>query len=242
MKPKVRSVLSAALALLLAACDSNKKSAAPATPRESALRAGDIPILPVAKGDAWIYDVRLEIPADVTSPGAAEVNTSHQRTRTYLGKISAAQGLPETDCFEVTVPGSPAEREFVEIHDDRILMRGSLIMRPESTKPMWLEHPVPFVIAGAKPGTSLPEFSAGGGLTRKVQVIAREDLTVPAGTFPCIRLLTTGRDGDLELRRTTWFSPGKGIIREEKTRYSGEKLLFRETQELAELKRAPTTR
>lgn len=237
MKTPVLTVLTAALALLVVACDAKKKPASPATPRETALRDGDMPLLPVTKGDAWIYDVRLEIPADVTSPGAAAVNTRHTRTRTFLGKISAAEGLPETDCFEVTVSGSPAEREFVEIHDDRILMRGSLIMRQETTKPMWLATPVPFVMAGVKPGTSYPEFSAGGGLTRRVQVIAREDITVHAGTFQCIRLLTTGSDGDLELRRSTWFAPGKGIIREEKTRYRGDKLLFRETQELAELRR-----
>ncbi len=240
MKTPALTILLAALALALAACDAEKKPAAPATPRETALRDGDMPLLPVTKGDAWIYDVRLEIPAGVTSPGAAAVNTRHTRTRSYLGKISAAEGLPETDCFEVTVPGSPAEREFVEIHDDRVLMRGSLIMRQETIKPMWLATPVPFVIAGMKPGTLLPEFSADGGLTRKVQVIAREDITVHAGTFHCIRLLTTGSDGDLELRRSTWFAPGKGIIREEKTRYRGDNLLFRETQELAELRRVST--
>jgi hypothetical protein len=27
-----------------------------------------------------------------------------------LGKISPAVGLPEVDCFEITVPRSPAER------------------------------------------------------------------------------------------------------------------------------------
>ena len=65
---------------------------------------------------------------------------------------------------------------------------------------------------------------------------------VPAGTFNCHRLLTTGNDGEIELRKTLWFSPGNGIIREEKTRYRREKLLFRETQELIELKRATASK
>lgn len=221
-------------AFLLSACDSDKKTAAK-EPRQKTAGHEDIPILPVKKGDFWRYDVRLEIPADVTTPGAAEVDTSHQRTRTYLGKVSAAQGLPEVDCFEVIAPNSPAEREFVEISDDRILMRGSMIMRPETTKPMWLDRGIPFVIAGMKPGTELPEFAAvGGGLSRKTQIVAREDVTVPAGTFPCIRILMTGKDGEFELRRTTWFSPGTGVIREEKTRYLKEKLIFHETQQLLE--------
>jgi hypothetical protein len=117
-------------------------------------------------------------------------------------------------------------------------MRGSLVMRQEATKPMWLAEPVPFVIAGMKPGTAMPGFrTTGNGLSRRTEVIAREPVTVPAGTFETIRLLTTGRDGDLELRRTTWFAPRAGIIREEKIRYRGEALIFRETQELAAIRR-----
>jgi hypothetical protein len=198
----------------------------------------DVPLLPVNQGDVWIYKVRLVIPENITAPGAAEVEQTHLRTRTYLGKISPAEGLPEVDCFEINVPRSPVEREFVEIHDDRILMRGSMIMRPETTRPMWLDHPVPFVIAGMKAGTETPEIQVpGGSLTRKTQVIAREDVTVPAGTFPSIRLLMSGVDGDLELRRTIWFSPGTGIVREEKTRYRLGKVIFKETQELAKFTR-----
>lgn len=233
------SILGAALvACALTSCDkpAGKQTTAPAA--DEALRLQDTPVLPVNPGDSWIYQVRLFIPPDVTSPGAAEVNTNHERVRTYLGKQSAAPGLPATDCFEVTVPGAPNEREFVEIQDDRILMRGSLVLRQEATKPMWLDQPVPFVIAGMKPGTAMPGFqTADGGLSRRTEVIAREAVTVPAGTFEAIRLLTTGRDGDLELRRTIWFTPRTGIVREEKIRYRADKLVFRETQELAAIRR-----
>ncbi len=240
MKTQRLHPLAALIVLILPACDSKKDKRTPAaTPLEEAARVADTPILPVKPGDSWAYDVRLEIPADVTSFGAAAVSTKHRRVRTYLGKKSAADGLPETDCFEVSVPGSPNEREFVEIHDDRILMRGSLVMRPETTKPFWLQTPVPFVIAGMKPGTAMPELrTTDGSLSRDTKVIAREEITVPAGTFRCIRLLTTGNDGEIELRRTVWFCPGKGIIREEKARYRRDKLIYRETQDLAEIRMA----
>ncbi len=225
---------------MLPSCDRGaENSAKPPAPVTTKHEKSDIPILPVTRGDTWIYQVDLVIPEDVTSPGASKVHTTFNRTRTYLGKVSAADGLPATDCFEVTVPGSPREREFVEIHDDRILMCGSLILRPETTKPMWLETPLLFVEAGMRPGTESPAVNVGGALTRKTQVIAREEITVPAGKFPCIRILTTGMDGDIELRQTRWFSPGNGIIREEKTRYRQGKLIFRETQELAKLQRVP---
>jgi hypothetical protein len=192
----------------------------------------------VSSGDRWVYQVTLEIPEGVTSPGSAEVSTTFERTRTYLGRVAAAEGLPEADCFEVLVPGSAAEREFVEIDEDRIMVLGSLIMRSETTRPMWLDKPVPFVVAGMKAGTAMPEVKAvDGGLIRQTRVIAREEATVPAGTFPCIRLLTTGSDGELELRRTVWFSPGNGIIREETTRYRRNQLVFHETQELVSMSR-----
>jgi hypothetical protein len=224
-----------ALGLLsLTACES-RKPAPPEISADAAAIAAETPILTLKKGDFWRYQVHLNIPADVTSPGAAEVDATHQRTRTYLGKISPATGLPEVDCFEVVAAKAPTEREFVEIYADRILMRGSMIMRPETTQPMWLDHAIPFAISGMKAGTVLPEFDAGGGkLSRKTQVIARESVIVPAGSFPCIRLLMTGKDGQFELHRTTWFSPGNGIIREEKARFLNDKLIFRETQELTE--------
>jgi hypothetical protein len=240
MKPRTAIVLTCVTALLVPACDSKKSGDAPApVTQDEAARNQDKPILPVSRGDSWLYDVQLEIPADVTSAGAAEVRTKYRRTRKYLGKLAAADGLPETDCFEVVVTGSPDEREFVEIRDDRILTRGSLIMRPETTKPLWLDPPVPFVIAGMKAGDALPELmTADGSLSRKTSVVAREDITVPAGTFSCIRLLTTGRDGDIDLKRTIWFAPGKGIIREEKSRMREGKPIFREIHELVEMTKA----
>jgi hypothetical protein len=44
----------------------------------------------------------------------------------------------------------------------------------------------------------------------------------------------SGTDGELELWRTLWFSPGIGIVREEKTRYRLGKVIFREVHELTE--------
>ena len=67
-------------------------------------------------------------------------------------------------------------------------------------------------------------------------VTSEAALDGPGGNLP-IRLLTTGPDGDVDLNRTIWFGPGKGIIREEKTRYRRDKLIFRETHELVELNR-----
>jgi hypothetical protein len=197
-------------------------------------KAADMPILPLNAGDWWKYKVSVEVPPGITSEGAAAVEIEHDKRRVYLGKISPGEGLPEVDAFDVTVPGQPLERELVEIHEDRIMMRGTA--RPDSdTKPVWLETAIPFVFAGMRPGMEMRPLSIQDGASKRVtKVVARESLEVPAGTYSCIRLLMTGNDGELELRRTTWFAPGIGIVKEEKTRYAGEKLLFRETTSLVE--------
>lgn len=236
MKYSVRPATLLVAIVLATSCESKKndpQQAEPLIPIESAESDTEIPILPLTKGDHWVYNVNLQIPPDVTSAGASEIDTNHPLTRTYIGKIVPAEGLPEVDCFEVTGPSLPVEREFVDIHPDRVLIRGSMLMRPETTHPMWLDHPVPFVFAGMKAGTELPEVQTkSGSLSRKTQVIARESVTVPAGTYPSIRLLMSGMDGELELKRTIWFAPRVGIVREEKVRYRLGKLVFRETHEL----------
>ena len=84
----------------LGACDSSDQMAttkgqtAPPTGDEI---SSDIPILPVAESDSWEYEVCIQIPAGVTSPGSEEVQRKYARIRTYLGKISAVEGLPKVD-------------------------------------------------------------------------------------------------------------------------------------------------
>ena len=241
MTSQTTLLIASSFFLAMPSCNPPKKTT-PGAPSAGDI-ASDVPLLPIKKGDVWNYSVHLEIPADVTSPGASEVDEKFERVRTYIGKIVPVNGLPEVDCFEVAVPGSPVEREFVEIQDKVILMRGSMIMRPETTQPMWLDPPVPFVIAGRRSGDEFSDVQApGGSLSRKTQVVGRETVKVPAGTFPSIRLLITGMDGELELRRTIWFAPGTGIVREEKSRYRRGKVIYREQQELSKTSVTPRVR
>jgi hypothetical protein len=235
LPPPVLALLATAT-FALTHCNRSEKN--PDIPAETSISsatevAPDAPILPVHPGDSWHYDVHIEIQAGVMGPDAPAVDTHQERIRKYLGKVVVAEGLPESECFEVVSPGSPKEREFVEIHHDRILLRGSLTIGAKTTKPVWLDPPILFVSSEMKAGSVIPEIHDKSQFRkRKTQVVAREDITVPAGKFNSIRMLMTGSDGPVELRRTIWFSPGVGIIREEKVRYANEKLLFRETHEL----------
>jgi hypothetical protein len=221
-------------AIALCGCDDKKPASvvAPLTPTTAALVEKDTPLLPVKIGDTWNYRVLVEIAPGVTAPDADEVQVTSKRTRTYIGKIRLEVDSPELDCFEVTTADTPPERELVEIHEDRILMRGSLVMAPDR-KPLIYDKPVPFIIAGMRAGTQFHEISLSDGLnTRQIQTVGRESVTVPAGTFEAVRLMMTGKDGEFDLRRTIWFAPRTGIVREEQARYAVEKLLYREVHEL----------
>lgn len=223
--------------LALASCD--KDEIAPATRAvnisNEKLKAADMPILPIKAGDYWKYRVKVEVSPGVTSPDAAAMNMDLEKIRTYRGKVQVAEGLPEVDAFDVEVPGQPLERELVEIYEDRIMMRGTIRPNESEAKPLWLDPAVPFVSAGLRPGQEMTRLGVhDGALKRMIQAVAREKVSVPRGEFDSIRLLMTGKDGQFEMRRTIWFVPKLGIVKEEKIRYTGGKLLFRESTELVE--------
>lgn len=227
--------LCAILLITLGACEKKQQPAKAADISElsAELQKEDMPILPVKKGDTWEYKVEVALPEGAIpegTPGEAVVGV---KTRTYLGKIQLDGDYPEVDAFDVKVPGVATERELVDIFDDRILMRGTIHPEIPDAKPIWFEEPIVFVFAGMRPGVDVAKFSVeDGSRERKIQVVGREKIAVEAGEFLAVRLLMTGRDGAFELRKTTWFAPKIGVVKEEKIRYRGDKLIFRETTEL----------
>ncbi len=221
----------------LAACE--KKEEVASAPKVSeltkSLADADTPILPLTQGDVWKYSVRTEIPARIISETAAAVDRTAEMTREYLGKIKVDDEKPAVDAFEVTAPGQPVQRELVEIFDNRVMMRGSILPEQPNAKPTWFEPAVPFVFAGMRPGQETANISILEGTRKRgIQVVARETVTVPAGDFEAIRLLMTGNDGEIVIRKTTWFSPKTGIVKEETARYVADNLIYRSTTELLE--------
>lgn len=238
MKTQAYLILAASIGMLTS-CD--KKSDREESNKESGMESSDelaesdTPILQVKQGDYWKYKVLVEIPAGITSPGASAVETNQEMIRTYVGKVSPGDGLPEVDAFDVSVPGESLERELVEISEKAILMRGTAHPETLDSRAKWLEPAVPFVFAGMRAGNKMADLSIQeGARNRGLKVVGREEVTVPSGSFTAIRLLLTGNDGKFELRRTTWFVPQVGIVKEEKARYAEGKLIFRETTVLTE--------
>lgn len=221
---------------LLVSCDS--KTPAPVEARTFAA-AADTPILRISAGDFWKYQVRVEIPAGVTGREAAAVDVTHTRTRKFLGKVPFIEGEPEAECFEVTTLGSAPTREFVAIWDDRIELLGEMLMKGQESRPIVFPKPILFIRAGLRAGDNIeiPSLTfEGSGMVapRSCRVIGREEIEVTAGKFQAVRLLMGSIDGKIETRRLLWFSPGVGIVREERVRYADGRIIVRETHELSE--------
>lgn len=246
-----------ALLLLVALCQCKKNEQSELTPEKqkeelkkivtevkeegsAELKKADMPILPVSVGDRWTYHVTLQVPENAQHEGSPLISQSFERKRTYLGKIKPSGNRPETDCFEIEATGSPIEREFVEINEASVQMRGSEIVGNAEALPLWMEPAVTLVQAGVKAGESLPPIQikdprTGAEYAREIQVVGREKVAVANREFATIRILMSGKDGTvnpIEMRRTIWFAPGYGIVKEEKSRFVNDKLILKETIEL----------
>jgi hypothetical protein len=203
-------------------------------------KKSDTPILPLTVGDHWVYQVKLQVPENAQAPGSPAISQDFERKRTYKGKVKPTGDHPETDCFEIEATGSPIEREFVEIDDEKVQMRGSEIVGTAQQSPTWLDPAVMLVRAGVMPGESLPPLQikdprTGIEVIRTIQVVGRETVTAAGRDFATIRILMTGKEGkdsNLEMRKTIWFVPRYGIVREEKARYINDTLMLKETMEL----------
>jgi len=213
------------LILLMPSCEKTAEHEKPGLLTVSEeLKAADTPILPVKRGDFWKYKVSIEIPPGITYEGSAAEKVESKKTRRFLGKIEVSEDHPPVDTFEVVVPGEPIQHELVEILDNKLMILGTFSPETLGAKPLWLDPPLPFVVAGVR----------GGQRLQGMRIVGREDVVVPAGKYSAIRILMTSDGGQIETRRTTWFAPHIGIVKEEMMRYVGAKLIFRETSELQE--------
>lgn len=209
----------------------------------AATKGADIPILPVSEGDTWVYQVTVQMPEGVTADGKAVEGAAFERKRTYVGKIKPSAAHPETGCFQLEAKGSAVEREFVDIDEERVIMRGSGVEGSSEVPPLWLEPGVLLVRAGLLGGESMPPIQindpkTGAEVKRQIQIIGREPVVAAGRTFDTIRILMTGvdgKEGNFTLRRTIWFAPHYGIIKEEKGRYINDKVVIKESMILTSM-------
>lgn len=202
----------------------------------SAENASDVPLLALKKGDWLAYRVDVLVPEGAKSPGSAEETRKYLRVRTYEGKSKPQQAKIPTDTFLVTSSNKLADYEYLEIAPDLITIRSSELAGI-ATAPFWLDPPCLLVRSGVKGGEIFPKYitkdpKSGAVIQRVVQVIGREKIELIGKEFDCTRMTVSGADGGMEMRRSIWFAPGTGIVKDERTNYFEQKLLYREVQTL----------
>ncbi|MGJ8633129.1 MAG: TapB family protein [Luteolibacter sp.] len=193
------------------------------------------PVLSVSPGDFWNYSVERSVPAGILhddSPAKSDIQTLR---REYLGKIHFEGRQEPVEAFQVTGTGGiPTVQELVEIFPDRIMSLG--YFRPDSgmPAPVWNPQPIPFFVASASQGQIIGNFQTPGGKSgRQLKVIAHETVSVPAGDYPAVLLLLNDNEiTGIEVLTKTWFAPGVGIVKEEKSRFIKGKLVTREITSL----------
>jgi len=213
----------------------------------SSLLAEEAALLELSQGDTWEYVVKVEASAEAPMPKSEGVIVkktsegqlaSFKKSRTYLGKTRPVAERPEYDTFEMKRAGKSLELEFSDFQKGAIYALGSQSLIQKGSQAILFSDPL-LVYSSSKKSGDEWEFSSqvkNEGETpvfvRKFRVFGEEEVVVPAGTFKAVRIVVTGKSGQIDIKRTRWFVAGKGFVKEEKTYYSDNKRLLYQVMEL----------
>ncbi|MFK7911286.1 MAG: hypothetical protein AB8F34_11900 [Akkermansiaceae bacterium] len=215
--------------------------------------AEDKPIWKPAVGDSWSYRVAVtvqegtELPKDI--PGQKIEKFDGKTRATYLqemvyrglqplGEAKDGEAVTTGHAFTISVGGTLVETQFNAISDTAI---DALGVQPAGKELKPLSKPIPLVGSGWKGGEAFPfmmEFPVDGKnvrMVRKFKVIGWETLETKAGKFKALHVQVTGLNGQMEIKRSYWFTPGTGFIKEVKKYYVGERTILTQTRVLEKM-------
>ena len=212
--------------------------------------AEDKPVWKPAVGDAWTYQISVtvqegtKLPNDV--PGQkvekfdGKVRATYQQQMVYrglqpLGEAEGEEEVPTAHAFTVSNADTLIETQFNAISDTSIEALG---VQPAGKKLRPLSKAIPLFQSDWKGGEAFPfimEYVVDENkirLVRKFKVIGWETLETAAGKFKALHVQVTGLNGKMEIKRSYWFAPGTGFIKEVKKYYVGESTILTQTRVL----------
>ncbi|BDS08259.1 hypothetical protein NT6N_32990 [Oceaniferula spumae] len=211
----------------------------------------DKPIWRPNVGDSWTYEVTVEVQQGSELPDDVEgqkiekldgkVRATFKQTNVYKGLQPISKEGPELHAFYLSNGKRLEEIQYMKITDTSVEAMG---VKPEGKKPQPvrpLSKAIPLVMSDWKGGEAFPfmmDHVANGQkmrMARKFKVLGWETLETKAGKFQAIHVQVTGTNGPVELKRSYWFTPGKGFIKEVKKYYAGEKTVFTQTRVLEKM-------
>jgi len=212
---------------------------------------GAKPIWKPVVGDTWTYKVVVEVLEGTGLPDGIEgqkvekvdgkVRATYTQTHVYQGIKTIKKGSPEAHAFYVSNGKQLEEIEYMKITGGAVEAVGSKKegKTPEAGVP--LSKAIPLVRSNWKGGEAFPfmmDAVVSGQkirLVRKFKVLGWETLETEAGKFKALHVQVTGLNGPMEIKRSYWFTPGKGFIKEAKKYYLADKTVFTQTRVLVKM-------
>lgn len=208
----------------------------------------DPPIWKPVAGDSWTYKVVVEVQEGTELPAGVQgqklekvdgkVRASYQQTSVYRGLKKMTDQSEEAHAFYVSNGQQLEEIEYMNITHDAVEALGSKQEGKNPKDVMPLSKAIPLVRSEWKGGEAFPfimDTVVGEQrirLVRKFKVLGWETLETGAGKFKALHVQVTGLNGPMEIKRSYWFAPGVGFIKEVKKYYIGDKTVFTQTRVL----------
>lgn len=205
-------------------------------------------LLPTIPGTTWEYEVTTELPENAVeltgTDGTSRPLAGRRLRATRVTTLDGPANLPAGRAvrFTTRVNGELERVDYREISSRQIADIATDLLGPtanETGEPVvrqiTLAQPLVLVRAPLAVGDSWQtRFQIDGHpITRTFDVIGRETIRVPAGTFDTWRIRAIGSDRPgHSLESTTWFAPGIGFVKSRVVHTAAFGLLKIETEEL----------
>lgn len=205
-------------------------------------------------GDTWTYKITLEVAKDTTIPSDIEgqvieelegkIRTTYLQTAVYHGLLPISEDGPKAHAFYFSNGKQLEEIQYMLIEGNMVKAMASKQEGKKPRKLISLSIPIPLVDVSWKGGESFPVMmdqvveDKQIRMSRMFRAIGWEQVETDAGDFKALHVQVTGMNGGLELKRSYWFVPGVGFIKEDKKYYLADKMILRQVRELTETSKA----
>jgi hypothetical protein len=171
------------------------------------------PLLPTGEGTTWFYEMTEEAgPGFSFSDANAAVDGKIHGLAVY--RLSGTQDLNARTLlkFEMLRDGVITNTDLMIVNEHGIFCAARIDAYGKVTA---LDPPQPIVVAPFEPGVSWDFVSKVGGsqVRQHYQILAAEDVDVPAGTFRAFHIRGMQTE-PLSMTVERWFVPGTGIVKD----------------------------
>lgn len=219
-----------------------------------------VPVWKPEVGQRWQYQVSVtvqegtELPKDIPNQKVEQlegkVRATYPQTVTYRGlqpmqKSKQAEGDKKEEvepvvghAFTVYNSDQLVETQLMKISDQMVEAIG---LHPAGGEPKLFDKAIPLLDHSWKGGeffTYMLDFVQDGKkarIVRKCKVIGWENLETKAGKFRALHVQASGLNGKMEIKRSYWFAPGTGFVKEVKKYYVGERTILTQIRVLEKM-------